>query len=528
MGPLAPLLCLLLAGAPGLRVGGVTVYSTVGGSVGLPCENLKEMNRLSIVWVFSQNPGEPIFLSKDKTITVRDPERAGRLRVGPDWSLHIRSLRPQDSGLYTCVQYAGREYYRSGTTATLYLLSLTASPSGNLRTGSVLTLRCGLDCGAGLGSCSRVPEGLTVSWRRDQDLVGKVDTGRSQIRDFRTYSQLSVTLQRSDHNKNWVCVLAKGTELKTYDTFTSVLTDYTQDLYSSVGGFLQLPCVDTVRLGRGDRLQWSFRRSGTITYHALFTLLGNGSRITGMEVDGDRVDMTVNSSLLIRSVQTGDSGVYLCLQNKDNLQEIQLNTLSVSSDPSGVVQRGSNVTLTCLLTCSSSCDETTRLLWRNSTGDSLQGGASERTGNTVSSTVVLEPQSSERMQCSVMGDRGHRVSQEWTIGVSLEPEVPDEFPVTTAVSVAGVFCALLVLATVAFLLIKRRHSRAGPGVCVTTEEDLIVYASPTEPTSSPVRGGEDVHYASVAFQAKRGGPGTGRVLPEDSDAVIYSDIREGR
>ncbi|XP_069054112.1 uncharacterized protein [Lepisosteus oculatus] len=266
------------------------------------------------------------------------------MSVGSDWSLHIHNLNTQDIGQYLCEQYVNGYYYEPGrTTVDLFLLSISASPSGGLKTDTVLTLQCGLDCGGGFQSCAGKPADVQVTWESDH--MDTVDIKRD-----RYFSSLSMKLQSSDHMRNWTCVLRERGVMKTSDTYTIHLT--------------------------------------------------------------------------------GDVG-------------------------------------------------------------------------PKAYTTAPPREASD-----------------------------NHFLEKTSAAVAGAVCALLVVLVVVFLLMKRRRrggrrmASAGPGVCVTTEEDLIVYASPTEPTeqSSPAPGGNEVNYASVTLKDKERGR-SGQAVPEDSTAVIYSNLR---
>ncbi|XP_069054117.1 uncharacterized protein [Lepisosteus oculatus] len=214
---LVPLLSLL-AWAPGLGVEGVTLYSTVGGSVNMSCEGSRCHQKYYFEWSF-YHKSEPIrILNSKEMITVSEAGRPERLSLGSDWSLHIHSLNTQDTGVYICEQNVNGSFYLPGRTLVyLYLLSISASPSGELKTDTVLTLQCGLDCGDGFQSCPGVPAGVTVTWESDH--MDTVD-----IREDRHFSSLSMKLQSSDHMRNWTCVLRERGVMKTSDTYTIHLT----------------------------------------------------------------------------------------------------------------------------------------------------------------------------------------------------------------------------------------------------------------------------------------------------------------
>ncbi|XP_069054107.1 uncharacterized protein [Lepisosteus oculatus] len=220
-----PVFCLLVSlSFWGHTVGqegvGVTLYSTVGGSVNMSCLGSRDYQEYYFEWLFHHKTEAPVrIVNREQKITVRDPERAQRMSVGSDWSLHIHNLNTQDTGQYICEQYVNGKYYRPGrTTVDLYLLSISASPSGGLKTDTVLTLQCGLDCGRGFQSCAGVPADVQVTWESDH--MDTVD-----ISQDRYFSSLSMKLQSSDHMRTRTCVLRERGVMKTSDTYTIHLTE---------------------------------------------------------------------------------------------------------------------------------------------------------------------------------------------------------------------------------------------------------------------------------------------------------------
>ncbi|XP_066580569.1 uncharacterized protein LOC136771907 [Amia ocellicauda] len=450
------LLLLLLSTAAPLTA--VFLYSTLGASVTVPCDGLTEYHNSYIVWVFAHSSDTSVELSRGGMITDTDPDRAGRLRLGSNRYLHIDRLRTRDTGEYTCHQHVNGHFYESGSTVILFLLSISASPSEGLRAGDRITLSCVLDCGGMVGNCSET-QGLTLSWRDESGVPLKDERDRYSITELRgVHSNLSVTLRQSDHNKSRTCVLTERGEMKTSESYTTTLSGVPDELFSTVGRLLLLPCVDPVSLGPGERLRWTYRQPVSSAPVTLYELLSQSiTPLRGKDTHSGRAVMSVNSSLLIHNVQTRDAGLYRCERHKDlkyqkTHRRFALNTLSD-------VHKGFAVSLTCSLTCGFDCVENTELTWKNSTGNSLQGGASEHNKSTISSQLVLQPQSSERIWCSVEREGLERVSQDWTTEIKAGPGLAGS-AVELAVRLTMFFIALIApLVTGAVVYTKRRSSR---------------------------------------------------------------------
>ncbi|MGH0143139.1 UNVERIFIED_CONTAM: hypothetical protein FKN15_053232 [Acipenser sinensis] len=403
-------------------VTGLERYLSLGDTVTLPCAGFQKYENSLILWIFSQR-SESSELASDGKITVKQPERAARLEVLPDSSLRIHHLHTEDAGRYECQQYVNGQLYEGGTPVVLNLLTITADPGRDLKRGTSLALQCTLVCNGGIADCSPAPDNVELTWVDDEGTALQGD--RFKITTYRTHSTLSLELQTSDHDRRWRCDLTEGGEVKASYSYTTTLTG--EDVYSTVGRFIHFPCAKTAQLEAGQQLIWSFKRSGTTSWKTLFTFFPSGNVLTNAEeVDKNRLAMAVNTSLLISSVQIADSGLYRCSQHNDSnhqkhLQVLVLNVLSGSADRISPLQEGSNVTLTCSLTCGFVCPPA-KLLWSDSNGIILQGGAREgfliRSNITSSQLFVTGLQSSEQIRCSVEEEGKQRVYLQYLIQVS--------------------------------------------------------------------------------------------------------------
>ncbi|MGH0178047.1 UNVERIFIED_CONTAM: hypothetical protein FKN15_076484 [Acipenser sinensis] len=158
---------ILLTWGFGAGVAGLDRYSSVGETVTLPCAGFQKYENSFIYWVFSQR-SESSALASDRKITVKQPERAARLEVLPDSSLRIHHLHTEDAGQYECQQYVNGMFYKGGTPAFLTLLTITADPGRDLKTGSALALQCTLLCNGGFADCSSVPDNVELTWVDDE------------------------------------------------------------------------------------------------------------------------------------------------------------------------------------------------------------------------------------------------------------------------------------------------------------------------------------------------------------------------
>ncbi|KAK6470048.1 hypothetical protein HHUSO_G31668 [Huso huso] len=515
----ASCLCFLLLG---WRAGcGLDRYSSLGETVTLPCAGFQEYENSFIYWIFSQRSETASELASGGKITVKQPERAARLEVLPDSSLRIHHLHTEDAGQYECQQYVNGNYHAGGTPVVLKLLTITADPSRDLKRGTALALLCTLVCNGGIVYCSSGPDNVELTWVDDEGTALQGD--RFKITPSRTHSTLSLELQKSDHDRRWRCNLTEGGEVKASYSYTTTLTG--EDVYSTVGRFIHFPCAKTAQLEAGQKLIWSFQRSGTKSWKTLFTFRPSGNVLTNAEeVDKNRLAVAVNTSLLIRSVQTADSGLYRCSQHEDSnlqkpLQVLVLNVLSGSADRISPLQAGSNVTLTCSLTCGFVCPPA-KLLWSDSNGSSLQGGAGEgfliRSNITSSQLFVTGLQSSEQIRCSVEEAGKQRVYLQYLIQVS----APENLVLIATASAAAIALLIVLILAVAFCVWKRRRSDSDNHV----QDEELTKESVSE-IPAQVTGGAEENYSSIQFNNEGRGPERRQAPAEESNGVIYSAIR---
>ncbi|XP_066580649.1 mucin-2 isoform X2 [Amia ocellicauda] len=221
------LLLLLLSTAASLT--GVAVFSTVGGIADLHCKTVIYTNCSSTTWNFnsgSQTTVELVGLGKVKN---NNPERAGRLSVGSNCSLHIDRLHTQDTGLYYCQQFINGKKQGVDNTVYLVLLIIDVPPETELKAGSTVTLRCLLHTGHGPGDCSHPPytsADVRLSWVSE---TGAELQGDTYFTERPCLSTLTVRLQTSDHNTQWRCDLTEGGAVRASQRHTIKLTGIPED-----------------------------------------------------------------------------------------------------------------------------------------------------------------------------------------------------------------------------------------------------------------------------------------------------------
>ncbi|KAL2100667.1 hypothetical protein ACEWY4_002428 [Coilia grayii] len=128
------------------------LYSRDGGNATLPCDGVRGPNCSSVSW-HSDDDGWRIFLKK--IWPDSPPDRAERLSLLPDCSLHITNVTTEDAGLYRCWNH------QSGRSGDLHLRVLAGVLYS--RDGGNATLPCDV---------VRGPNCSSVSWYSDEDWWG--------------------------------------------------------------------------------------------------------------------------------------------------------------------------------------------------------------------------------------------------------------------------------------------------------------------------------------------------------------------
>ncbi|XP_035624698.2 uncharacterized protein LOC118381925 isoform X4 [Oncorhynchus keta] len=215
----------LLTGVSGERL---SMFSRVGDNVSLPCNNVVYPDCSSTTWIYNRDGStgniEDVTLGK---INVDQKERAERLSLGSNCSLHVSNVRAEDVGLYHCQQYLTETGPKHGGDAPVHLSVLTISstpPVTDLKPNVIMTLRCSLLTDTQHGTCW---SGFSLSWGP------KTGTKAQVTRDSSCDITLTVTLQKKDNSRKWTCTLTEKGNMKISIDFTSTFSG-SQNLFLTV------------------------------------------------------------------------------------------------------------------------------------------------------------------------------------------------------------------------------------------------------------------------------------------------------
>ncbi|KAL2082429.1 hypothetical protein ACEWY4_022247 [Coilia grayii] len=212
---------LLLQGVHG---DAVTVFSSAGGAVTLPCANviIGYPNCSSTKWLYSKDTQatvEEVVLGK---IKPENTHRAERLSLVSNCSLHITDVSTEDAGYYICQQYPnGGNKSEEDARIRLSVLQVSASPrQAEMATGSSVALHCQLHT---YDNCGASVRGVSLRWVNEEGKALKNTTNR-QLRNI-SVCNISLTVELtatkpSHPYRTWRCNLATGGQVKASANYT--------------------------------------------------------------------------------------------------------------------------------------------------------------------------------------------------------------------------------------------------------------------------------------------------------------------
>ncbi|KAL2100634.1 hypothetical protein ACEWY4_002395 [Coilia grayii] len=254
------------------------LYSRDGGDATLPCDGVRGPHCSSVSW-YSDEDG--LWFFRKKIWPDSPPDRAERLSLLPDCSLHITNVTTEDAGLYRC----GNHQSRRGEHLLLHVLAGVLYS----RDGGDATLPCD---GVGGPNCS------SVSWYSVEDGGWTPGTkiwpdsppDRAERLSLLPDCSLHITNVTSEDAGRYRCVL-----------------------YSHDGGNATLPC-DGVRGPNCSSVSWNSDEYGWGTFQKKIWPDSPPDR-------AERLSLLPDCSLHITNVTTEDAGRYRCKNHQSGRSE---------------------------------------------------------------------------------------------------------------------------------------------------------------------------------------------------------------
>ncbi|KAG5276948.1 hypothetical protein AALO_G00111750, partial [Alosa alosa] len=204
-----------------------TVFSSAGGHITLPCNNVLDEGCFSTTWIYNSagHDGTIEEVGHGQVKQDSPTNRSKRLMVESDCSLNITDVTTEDAGLYTCQQFPKEGGQKEGGDAPVYLavLQMFASPEvTEIEPGSKVTLQCLLithdKCGGTVEN-----KRVSLSWVDKQNMK----LNETSNRHIRTSSACNITiaeklihLKRSEKLRLWTCQLTADGKVKASTTYT--------------------------------------------------------------------------------------------------------------------------------------------------------------------------------------------------------------------------------------------------------------------------------------------------------------------
>ncbi|XP_030637629.1 T-lymphocyte surface antigen Ly-9-like [Chanos chanos] len=206
---------VLLTGVSGFDI---TVFSTYGENVTLPCKNVIYQDCSSTTWLYNNKTSVTIEMVSHGKIRRENTDRGDRLSVGSDCSLNIHKVKVRDAGLYTCRQFLYEGADQTGVDYSVHLTVLKISSSlkqTEIRSGRTVTLYCSLHYRFTTCNYLARTERLRLSWVSETgaDLQNTSTVTISHLSECNI--SLTVELQDQDNKREWRCQLTKGKEIQT-------------------------------------------------------------------------------------------------------------------------------------------------------------------------------------------------------------------------------------------------------------------------------------------------------------------------
>ncbi|XP_041950727.1 uncharacterized protein LOC121711312 isoform X2 [Alosa sapidissima] len=216
--PTVGLLLTVLLLLQGTRGDFISVFSSAGGAVTLPCNNVMILfpRCSSTTWTYNKNKVtvEEVKFGRVRPGITRRSERLSLLR---NCSLHITNVTSEDAGLYTCQQYEKGNKSREDAQVYHSVIHITKKESG-----SEVTLDCHLHTYENFQSLVYNTNTL-LSWV-DEAGLDLQNTDDLQVRQkFPSYTTLTGKLRALSPTltpRTWTCQLTAGGQVQTSATYT--------------------------------------------------------------------------------------------------------------------------------------------------------------------------------------------------------------------------------------------------------------------------------------------------------------------